>query len=688
MTLRALCIFAVLLTAGAETKAQPDTLCAKQQLVFSTLMQLHYSPPEFNTRTRDEVLDIFLREADERNLFFLAGDRELLSRIGASYPAPEAFCEIAREASKILIKRAAQVDSAVARILMSELLLDGSDSLTFVPAKKGRTLCRDIHELASRVEKRIKYDCLQDLCVLNARRSEHLLYEGDHFPAAKSAAIKRSVRKLQRYLATYRSAGNLDRHLTECMSNAIARRFDPHSGYFSSRALHLYNNSLSAQESSFGFHAEPNDSGKIVVTQVIAGSSAAKEGAMRPGDVIVSFSFGQSELICVDSCGPEAFLEQLYGDAHPWVKLLVKRASDPPSIVKLAAQEMPSEENSINGYVISHRNRRLGYIPVPSFFTGGHGCASAVAREIINLMKDSITGLLIDLRFNGGGSMREAMALAGLFIHEGPVAMYRPASGEPFALKDLHRGTVWDGPLVILVNAASASASEFFSAAMQDHERAIVAGSATFGKGSAQSIFPLDTGNTTAGSAGHLKITAGKFYRVNGAGVQGSGVMPDVVLPGITNQLVEREAEQPFALAGDSITRRFNIYTRNTLPREMLRMKSAARISTCSAFADLYRLADSVAKYQQRPEKVALCISDLSNYTEKQKRLQQRLAGLLGAAPAHITVSLSEGNSRLIRMNTQSAFASREAMDAIRKDLVLHESFEILADLTETPASQ
>jgi carboxyl-terminal processing protease len=141
------------------------------------------------------------------------------------------------------------------------------------------------------------------------------------------------------------------------------------------------------------------------------------------------------------------------------------------------------------------------------------GCANDVAKEILLLKKDGIEGLVIDLRNNGGGSIKEAIELSGLFIDEGPMSIYKPKAGKPYLLKDMNRGTVFDGPVVILVNSLSASASEFFSGCMQDYGRAVVIGDVTYGKGTAQAIYPVDTVLSSKGISknGSLKITSAKF---------------------------------------------------------------------------------------------------------------------------------------------------------------------------------
>jgi carboxyl-terminal processing protease len=182
-----------------------------------------------------------------------------------------------------------------------------------------------------------------------------------------------------------------------------------------------------------------------------------------------------------------------------------------------------------------------------------------VAKEILELKKEHISGLILDLRYNGGGSLEEAIELAGLFIDAGPLAQARDRDAKPYVLRDVNRGTVFDGPLILLVNGYSASASEVIAGSLQDYNRALIVGTPTYGKASAQVILPLDT-NINLGEAASLKptgsflkLTVSRLYRVTGASVQATGVQPDILLPVPPGAEFRREADAPFALSPTTV---------------------------------------------------------------------------------------------------------------------------------------
>ena len=210
------------------------------------------------------------------------------------------------------------------------------------------------------------------------------------------------------------------------------------------------------------------------------------------------------------------------------------------------------EENSVRGFVI---NEKYGYIKIPSFYTGfessnKQGLANDVAKELYKLKKENINGLILDLRFNGGGSVEEAINLVGMFIDRGPITILKQKDSESKTIKDYNRGSIFTKPIVVIVNSYSASASELFAAAMQDYNRAIVVGTPTFGKATGQIIIPIDDTNE---ALGYTKITIEKFYRVTGKSHQSTGVVPDVLFPSFYDDFEIGEQYNAHILAADSI---------------------------------------------------------------------------------------------------------------------------------------
>ena len=227
-------------------------------------------------------------------------------------------------------------------------------------------------------------------------------------------------------------------------------------------------------------------------------------------------------------------------------------------------QAATDDDNKVKSFILKGENT-VGYIYLPAFYQdwestneGLNGCANDVGREIIKLKKENINGLIIDVRYNGGGSVNEATELAGIFIDAGPVAQEKERDAKVNTLKDINRGTVYDGPLVVMVNGQSASASELLAGTLQDYNRAVIVGSPTYGKATMQVVLPMDTTVTRETitqkhTENYLKVTVAKLYRVTGTTAQFKGVKPDIIIPDILDAYTTKEADEPNALKPTTI---------------------------------------------------------------------------------------------------------------------------------------
>ncbi len=264
---------------------------------------------------------------------------------------------------------------------------------------------------------------------------------------------------------------------------------------------------LSGFEYSTGMGLGQNEDGNYEVDRLEPGGNAWRSGELHKGDVVLSIKKGTGtakELSEMDEDEVDALLS---GNSDEKVELTVKTAAGVTKKITLTKEKVTNDEGIVKSYVISGK-QKIGYIKLPDFYSReSHdiqteddvifdGCANDVSKEIVKLTRDTITGLILDLRYNGGGSMWEAMQLAGIFIDYGPVGSVKDKEGKVRFLKDPNRGTAYDGPLLVLINGASASASELTSAMLQDYKRALIVGSTTYGKGTAQYMLPLDTAFT------------------------------------------------------------------------------------------------------------------------------------------------------------------------------------------------
>ncbi len=273
--------------------------------------------------------------------------------------------------------------------------------------------------------------------------------------------------------------------------------------------------------------------------------------------------------------------------------------------------------------------KKIGYISLPSFYidwedeNSVNGCANDVAKEIVKLKKENIEGLIIDVRYNGGGSVREAVDLAGIFIDGGPVSIYKNRQPKPTILKDANRGTIYEDPLLIMVNGYSASASELFAGVMQDYNRAVIVGSNTYGKATGQVIFPLDTtvqlskDYKNSKSDYFLKLTVSQIFRVTGKTAQFTGIVPDIILPDAT-AAAEKEKDEFCALTATNIEANKYYQPLSAINIEVLKQAATDELNNSSTYFN--KLKNNIALRKEWKQKK---VDYPLNYTEFMKFYNQ-----------------------------------------------------------------
>ena len=668
-----------------------DSACAQQQHIFVMLQKTHYSPPNLAGEARTEVLDLFVKEADEKNLFFMESDVQTMQKMALDVRGTNYYCAVIEHSFWLIQQRLHQLDSISTHFGSKDLHLDGRDTINFIFRPVNRHFFNSLPELQHRVQKRIKYETLKRLSRSSSQYLKGLSTTPDKQQTEQAG--RQAITKFNNSLNRYRDQNQLIIHLADCMSNALARRCDPHSSYLNVTDMKRYKNALSTHENSFGFSVKENRNGELVIGELIPGGPAWKSNDLNEEDIVATIEFRGSEELTADDLSEEELNWQLNNNASDEISLTVIKKDLQVKSVPLKRERIASVGNTLNSYVVYRNNKKMGYIPIPSFYLSEEedsreGCANDVAKEIIELKADSVQGIIIDLRYNGGGSMREAIALAGIFINEGPVAIYRHRGEEPFFLKDMHRGTIWDGPLLILINSASASASEFVAAALQDYDRAVIAGSQSFGKGTAQNLLPADSNIfypdfSPRPETAYLKVTGGKFYRLNATSHQGKGIVPDITIPGVIEKVMEREASYPYFLPCDSLSRKATFNALSGLPRQELRQRNKMRQAESLRFKKITALGDSLLSVSQLTEKVPLSYEGFKTYSERQKNLNNYMQDLFADTDSSIVIRNNSANERIARMSDFQLRSSEKVMKQLARDITFHESVYVMNDMIE-----
>ncbi|NJB71894.1 carboxyl-terminal processing protease [Saonia flava] len=343
--------------------------------------------------------------------------------------------------------------------------------------------------------------------------------------------------------------------------NTIVDQFDPHTFYFAPDDKEKFDTSMSGKYDGIGARLQKRkDETKII--EIISGGPVWRDQQIEVGDEILKV--GQEGEAPVDIVGMrlDDAIKLIKGPKGSVVNLTIKKVDGSIQVYSITRDQVELEESYAKSAKISKGNQKFGLINLPKFYVdfsdyGERNAATDVAKEVERLRNDGVEGLILDLRDNGGGSLKTVVEMAGLFIKDGPIVQVKSSGQGKDVYDDKDERIQWDGPLVILVNELSASASEILAAAMQDYKRAVVIGSKqTFGKGTVQNVIPLDNivRSNEHGDLGAIKLTTQKFYRINGGSTQLEGVKSDVVVPDRYSyiELGERNQENP--LAWDKIT--------------------------------------------------------------------------------------------------------------------------------------
>lgn len=372
--------------------------------------------------------------------------------------------------------------------------------------------------------------------------------------------------------------------------NAIVTQYDPHTYYFSPEDKEKFDVSMSGKFEGIGARLQKKNEG-IEVSELISGGPAWRGKLLEQGDIIIKVGQGNEEPIDIAGMRLDDVIKKIKGPKGTLVKLTVKKVDGSVKVVPIMRDEVETEETFAKSTVVNKDGKLFGIIYLPKFYITFENKANRdafkdVAQEIERLKALNVQGIVMDLRDNGGGSLETVVKMTGLFIDKGPVVQVKPAGGKAQVLPDTDSKVQWDGPLVVMINNYSASASEIFAAAIQDYKRGIVIGSKqSYGKGTVQNVFELNEfvrGNQY-GDLGALKTTTQKFYRINGGSTQLEGVKSDIVMPDRFSFMETGEKDEKSALPWDKIEPA--IYTPLNVSFDKVIAKSKNRIAANENFS-------------------------------------------------------------------------------------------------------
>lgn len=642
-----------------------------------------------NEKTAQEVVDLFITELDNRAMIIKEPDLKLLKENGK-----DLFTQInsnndsyIEKANIVYLKALKTLDSILSVLSSKSLNFTENDTSYFLPyGSKKIVYSSGIKYHAKRIERYIKSKSYDR--VVNTDDYDKL--SEVEFNAKAQIFSKTIINAYQKNVQE--EIKTCYRFVESTLLNAIALRYDPHSNYFTEEQNQEFNTQLSAQVESFGFFLDENEEGIINIANIEPGGSAWMSNEVNEGDAFISVKIG-NEKIANEELNAYEIQDKLDKTKEDKILLTIKKQTGLIKTVKLIKQKTASVNNSVKGYVLSYNNLKVGYISLPSFYTDMEehnlpGCANDVAKEILKLENDTIKGLIIDLRNNGGGSMSEAMNLAGIFIDEGPLFIIKEKTRKPYLVKDINRGSLYKKPLLIMINETSASASELFSNIVKDYNIGVVVGQTSYGKGSAQNVLPLDTNlyysknkEAIKNNVDFIKITNSVFYRLNCSTHQGNGVVPDVILPPTPGYSMIKENKELYFLQPDSVIKKV-IYTPNPkINTQPLQNSSAQRLAVSKDFKRYLQISDSVSNVINKTRKVVLKFNDYKKFKKETDVLYNSLDNAFETNSNTIKCLNNTFDMKLEQVNITAKEFNSKIIQSIQKDIFINESFNIMNDL-------
>jgi carboxyl-terminal processing protease len=499
----------------------------------------------------------------------------------------------------------------------------------------------------------------------------------------EAMARQKAMRSMDLYYSRLKVKANDNDRFNEFVET-IVQCMDPHTDYFPPVEKRSFDEDMSGR--FFGIGASlKDDDGTIKIATLLTGSPAWKSGQVNVGDAILKVGQGSQEPVDLTGYTVPDAVKIIRGGKGTEVRLTLKKTDGTVKVISLIRDEIVQDEKFARSVIVNTDKGKIGYIYLPEFYAdfennNGNRCYIDVAKELVKLKEENVDGIVLDLRNNPGGSLGDVVEMVGLFVNPGPVVQVKGREGRPQVLDDHARGPLYTGPLTVMVNEFSASASEIFAAAIQDYKRGIIIGStSTFGKGTVQRPFPLERNNMEVDSGlGTIKLTMEKFYRISGGSTQLRGVASDIVLPDAYEHSKYREKDQPDALPYDVIARASYAPFRTGYNISTIAGESNNRIKNNDVFNQIGIDADWLDKESDQPYPL-----NIDKYRQRQQEVKDTVAHIekLGKLSQPMNLAFLAVDSAKYNTDKDKGDRYHAWLNALSTDIYLKETVTIMGDM-------
>ena len=672
ITILSLAIFGF--TLKKNKLSDPDKEKVLLEIVKYVVEKGHYNSIDLDDNFSVKIFDDFISKLDPQKRFFTVNDIRQLNRY--KYKIDDQIknyqLEFFEESYKTYNQRVSDAKLFVDKVFETDFdfseyeFIDlNNDSIPFSFGK---------NQLFERWRKQIKYS------VLDIVTQRHISDSLD-FNEIKTDAIS-TVKKNTNDFFDY--ANELDRNdWFSVFVNSFVSQFDPHTFYFKPDDKEKFDVSISGRFDGIGARLSKAD-GNVKIVDVIIGGPVWRDKLLDVGDVILAVGQGDDELVSIYGMKLDDSIKLIKGPAGTVVTLRVKKIDGQIQDVKIKRDEVELEETFAKSTVISKNDNNYGYISLPKFYADfdnykNRNSANDVKNEIIKLKNNGIQGLILDLRNNGGGSLQTVVEMTGLFIEKGPVVQVKSIGNRKKVLYDRDPQVYWDGPLVLLINEMSASASDIISAALQDYNRAIIIGSEkSFGKGTVQNIIDLNRFiSNTNYDMGALKVTTDIFYRINGESVQLEGVQSDIIIPDSYMYIFNGERDEKNPIKWDKIgPATYTKWNKYSDKFNYVKDQINKKLDQNKLINNIYDRAEWI-RNQQNQKNVPLNIIEYKKYLKNQKQKASQFDNI-SKYQNELSFNLLKAEKPFINANRELFDARAKWHESLSKDIFIDQAVNAL----------
>ncbi len=647
------------------------------------LQNAHYQPADINDSFSEKVYTNYLKIIDGNKRYLLQSDIDGLNKYQTLLDDEfkEQRINFFNESYPLFENRIQEAKTYYKEILASPIDFSIKESINTdyekQPWAKNKT------ELKERWRKQLKLNVLSGIeDKLKLQENDSLKNEPKKtFAELEKESRETTLKSLNEFFEFFEEISR-DEWLTIYI-NTLLEQFDPHTNYLAPDDKKKFDESMAGSMEGIGAQLRKKDQNTLI-TEVIRGGPAMKQGELENGDIILKV--GQGEELPVDITGMrlDKVVKMIKGKKGTTVKLTVKKVDGSVKVIAIVRDKFEMEETFAKSSVIDTPEGKFGIIHLPKFYISfenrdGRDAFKDVAKEVEYLKEQKVEGIIVDLRNNGGGSLQTVVDMVGLFIPNGPVVQVKAKSGESDVLYDRDNKTQWNGPLVVLINNYSASASEIFAAAIQDYNRGLVLGSKhSYGKGTVQNLLDLNRfGNKKIGDLGAMKFTSQKFYRINGGSTQLKGVESDLVLPDRFLYVDTGERDNENAMEWDKIAKaKYNVFNYNFAP---VVSKSKNRVAAKNEF----KLIDESAKWVKSQQEDNTFPLEYNEYLAKSKQLeeQSKRFNVLKEYKNSLAFTSLPHDEALIKNDTVLQNKRKRWFKSLNNDVYVEEAVNVLKDI-------